>query len=48
MLRSFAIWFLSMALLAAGYDGLTSTASNDLQTTPTTFGEDGTPLPPNK
>lgn len=44
MLRSFAIWFLSMALLAAGYDGL-STTDPAATTTPQSI-EGGTPIPP--
>jgi hypothetical protein len=42
MLRSFTIWFLSLALLAAGYDGLRT--SEATQAEPQTI-EDGTPPP---
>jgi hypothetical protein len=42
MLRSFTIWFLSLALLAAGYDGL----KTDAATTEPQSMEDGTPQPP--
>jgi hypothetical protein len=45
MLRSFAIWFLSLALLAAGYDGLTSTAATGTNTETQSL-EDGLPPPP--
>jgi hypothetical protein len=43
MLRSFSIWFLSLALLAAGYDGL---KSEPTAPEPQTLGEDGSGAPP--